>query len=59
MDVRSTVEALTGMGVRVHCERHLLIERTWAGLSRAKTSGTALARPKALDEGQASQVLEN
>jgi putative DNA-invertase from lambdoid prophage Rac len=83
MDVRSTVEALTGMGVRVHClalggvdltspagkmtmgviaavaefERDLLIERTQAGLSRAKASGTALGRPKTLDEGQASQVL--
>lgn len=62
MDVRSTVEALAGMGVRVHClalggvdlsspagkmtmqvlsavaefERDLLIERTNAGIARAK-----------------------
>lgn len=78
MDVRSTVEALTGLGVRVHClalggvdltsaagkmtmgvlaavaefERDLLIERTQAGLSRAKASGTALGRPQALNEAE-------
>jgi len=74
MDVRSTVEALAGMGVRVHClalggvdltsaagkmtmgvlnavaefERDLLIERTQAGLSRAKAQGKTLGRPAAL-----------
>lgn len=84
MDVRATVEALTGMGVRVHClalggvdltspagkmtmgviaavaefERDLLVERTQSGLARAKASGTALGRPKALDLGMASQVLD-
>jgi putative DNA-invertase from lambdoid prophage Rac len=65
MDVRTTVEALAGMGVRVHClalggvdltsaagkmtmgvinavaefERDLLVERTQAGLKRAKAEG--------------------
>lgn len=84
MDVRATVEALTSMGVRVHClalggvdltspagkmtmgviaavaefERDLLVERTQSGLARAKASGTALGRPKALDLGMASQVLQ-
>ena len=84
MDVRATVEALTGMGVRVHClalggvdltspagkmtmgviaavaefERDLLVERTQSGLARARASGTALGRPKALDQGMASQVLD-
>ena len=84
MDVRATVEALTGMGVRVHClalggvdltspagkmtmgviaavaefERDLLVERTQSGLARAKASGTALGRPKALDLVMASQVLD-
>lgn len=84
MDVRATVESLTGMGVRVHClalggvdltspagkmtmgviaavaefERDLLVERTQSGLARAKASGTALGRPKALDQGKASQVLD-
>lgn len=84
MDVRATVEALTGMGVRVHClalggvdltspagkmtmgviaavaefERDLLVERTQSGLARAKASGTTLGRPKALDLGMTSKVLE-
>lgn len=79
MDVRATVEALTGLGVRVHClalggvdltsaagkmtmgvlaavaefERDLLIERTQAGLSRAKSEGKTLGRPKSLTEVQA------
>ncbi len=74
MDVRATVEALTGLGVRVHClalggtdltspagkmtmgviaavaefERDLLIERTQAGLARAKSEGKTLGRPQAL-----------
>jgi putative DNA-invertase from lambdoid prophage Rac len=81
MDVRATVEALTGLGVRVHClalggvdltspagkmtmgviaavaefERDLLIERTQAGLTRAKAEGKVLGRPSALS---AAQVLE-
>ena len=74
MDVRGTVEGLSGMGVRVHClalggvdlaspagkmtmgviaavaefERDLLIERTQAGLARAKSEGKTLGRPHAL-----------
>jgi len=83
MDVRTTVEALTGMGVRVNClalgnmdltspagkmtmgvinavaefERDLLIERTQAGLSRAKAEGKVLGRRPSLDEDQARNVL--
>lgn len=85
MDVRSTVEMLAGMGVKVHClalggvdltspagkmtmavisavaefERDLLIERTQAGLSRAKASGKALGRPQSLSAGQVEEVKEN
>lgn len=33
-------------------ERDLLIERTQAGLKRAKASGKALGRPQALTSGQ-------
>jgi putative DNA-invertase from lambdoid prophage Rac len=83
MDVRTTVEALAGMGVRVNClalgnmdltspagkmtmgvinavaefERDLLIERTQAGLSRAKAEGKVLGRRPSLDEDQARNVL--
>lgn len=39
-------------------ERDLLIERTQSGLARAKAAGAALGRPKALSNGEASQVLE-
>lgn len=82
MDVRATVEALTGMGVRVHClalggmdltspagkmtmgvinamaefERDLLIERTQAGLARAKAEGKTLGRPQSLTGVQAQAV---
>ena len=84
MDVRVTVEALTEMGVRVHClalggvdltsaagkmtmgviaavaefERDLLIERTQAGLARAKSEGKTLGRPQSLSilQGQALQT---
>ncbi len=82
MDVRSTVEALAGMGVRVHClalggmdltssagkmtmgviaavaefERDLLIERTQAGLARAKADGKVLGRPSSLSTKQAGEV---
>jgi len=85
MDVRSTVEMLAGMGVKVHClalggvdltspagkmtmavisavaefERDLLIERTQAGLSRAKASGKALGRPQSLSANQVAEVKEN
>lgn len=84
MDVRATVEGLTGMGVRVHClalggidltspagkmtmgvinamaefERDLLIERTQAGLSRAKAEGKALGRPQSLTAAQTNEVKE-
>lgn len=83
MDVRSTVDALAGQGVRVHClalggvdltsaagkmtmgviaavaefERDLLIERTQAGLSRAKAEGKALGRPTVLTSEQQRAVI--
>lgn len=82
MDVRATVEALAGMGVRVHCmalggqdltsasgkltmgvlaavaefERDLLIERTHAGLARAKAEGKAIGRPSSLTHKQVEEV---
>lgn len=84
MDVRATVEALAGMGVRVHClalggvdltssagkmtmqvlaavaefERDLLIERTRAGLARAKSEGKTLGRPQALQGRVIDDVRE-
>jgi len=84
MDVRATVEALTGLGVRVHClalggadlaspagkmtmgviaavaefERDLLVERTQAGLARAKAEGKALGRPSALGDTQVAEVAK-
>jgi putative DNA-invertase from lambdoid prophage Rac len=84
MDVRATVEGLSGMGVRVHClalggvdltspagkmtmgviaavaefERDLLIERTQAGLARAKAEGKALGRPSSLSELQLRDVRQ-
>jgi putative DNA-invertase from lambdoid prophage Rac len=83
MDVRGTVDALAGQGVRVHClalggvdltsaagkmtmgviaavaefERDLLIERTQAGLSRAKAEGKVLGRPTALTSEQQRAVI--
>ena len=82
MDVRSTVERLDAMGVRVHClalggvdltsaagkmtmqvlaavaefERDLLIERTQAGLERAKAEGKTLGRPAATGTTSAVQA---
>lgn len=82
MDVRATVEGLSGIGVRVHClalggvdltssagrmtmqvlsavaefERDLLIERTQAGLSRAKSDGKTLGRPPSLTRAQIANV---
>jgi putative DNA-invertase from lambdoid prophage Rac len=82
MDVRLTVEALTELGVRVHClalggvdltsaagkmtmgviaavaefERDLLIERTQAGLTRAKSEGKTLGRPQSLSPLQGSDL---
>ncbi|KVC21542.1 recombinase family protein [Burkholderia pseudomultivorans] len=84
MDVRSTIERLAEIGVRVHClalggvdltsaagrmtmqvlcavaefERDLLIERTQAGLARAKAEGKALGRPSALTSDQQAEVLD-
>jgi putative DNA-invertase from lambdoid prophage Rac len=82
MDVRATVEALQGIGIRVHClalggmdltspagkmtmgviaavaefERDLLIERTRAGLARAKADGKAVGRPSSLNPRQQAEV---
>lgn len=39
-------------------ERDLLIERTQAGLQRAKAAGKPLGRPQALDKGRAAIALE-
>ena len=82
MDVRSTVERLAGLGVRVHClalggsdltspagkmimtviaamaefERDLLVERTQSGLTRAKSQGKTLGRPRSLGVSQIALV---
>jgi putative DNA-invertase from lambdoid prophage Rac len=82
MDVRATVEALQGLGVRVHClslggmdltspagkmtmgviaavaefERDLLIERTQAGLARARAEGKSIGRPARLNPQQTQEV---
>jgi putative DNA-invertase from lambdoid prophage Rac len=84
MDVRSTVEQLEGLGIRVHClalggvdltsaagkmtmqvlaavaefERDLLIERTHAGLDRAKAEGKKLGRPAAIDTRERVQTAK-
>ena len=39
-------------------ERDLLIERTQAGLARAKAEGKALGRPSSLTKGQVAEVLQ-
>lgn len=83
MDVRTTVDALATIGVRVHClalggvdltssagrmtmqviaavaefERDLLVERTRAGLSRARSTGKTLGRPARLTEDQQRQIV--
>jgi putative DNA-invertase from lambdoid prophage Rac len=83
MDVRSVVDRLAKIGVRVHClalggvdltspagkmtmgviaavaefERDLLIERTNAGLVRAKAEGRVLGRPTTLTGQQEREVL--
>jgi len=83
MDVRTTVEHLAALGIRVQClalggvdltspagkmtmqvinavaefERDLLIERTNAGISRAKAEGKTFGRPSALSETQQAEVL--
>ena len=82
MDVRSTVESLARLGVRVHClalggvdltsaagkmtmgviaavaefERDLLVERTQAGLARARSEGKTLGRPTALNAHQVAEA---
>lgn len=84
MDVRTTVEKLAAMGVRVHClalggvdltsaagkmtmgvlgavaefERDLLIERTQAGLTRARSEGKRLGRPSALDDDEKAEAIK-
>lgn len=84
LDVRSTVEKLASMGVRVHClqlggadltspagkmvmgvlssmaefERDLIIERTQAGLARAKAEGKQLGRKSALGPQEQQKVRE-
>lgn len=84
MDVRSTVEKLTEMGVRVHClalggvdltsaagkmtmgvlcavaefERDLIIERTQAGLARAKAEGKTLGRKPILSEEKRQEAID-
>lgn len=84
MDVRTTVDRLAGLGVRVHClslggadltspagkmtmqviaavaefERDLLIERTHAGLARARSEGRVLGRKASLSPARQAEVLE-
>lgn len=84
IDVRSTVEHLAEMGVRVHClalggvdqtspasrmtmhviaavaefERDLLLERTQAGISRAKAAGKTFGRPPVLTPEQQQQAAK-
>ena len=59
VDLTSSAGKLT-MGVITavaQFERDLLIERTQAGLARAKASGNRLGRPYALSKAQQSEVL--
>lgn len=84
MDVRTTVEYLAKLGVRVHClalggvdltsaagkmtmgvlnavaefERDLLIERTQAGLKRAKAEGKTLGRPASLSPAIERSIIQ-
>ncbi|MBO0906191.1 recombinase family protein [Jiella sonneratiae] len=84
MDVRATVEALAGRGVRTHClalggvdlssaagrmtmgvinavaefERDLMIERTRAGLDRARGAGKRLGRRPSLSAPARREVTE-
>ncbi|CAE6858786.1 Tn3 family transposase ISYps3 [Paraburkholderia domus] len=84
LDVRSTVEKLASMGVRVHClqlggadltssagklimgiissmaefERDLIIERTQAGLARAKAEGKQLGRKSSLTPDEQQRIRE-
>ncbi|CAG9244914.1 recombinase family protein [Paraburkholderia caribensis] len=45
------------LGAVAEFERDLLIERTQAGLSRAKAEGKTMGRPSALKESQQEEVL--
>lgn len=47
---------MTVIGAMAQFERDLLIERTQAGLERAKAEGTALGRPATLDAAQRDAV---
>ena len=84
IDVRSTVESLEKIGVRVHClalggvdlaspagkmtmqviaavaefERDLLIERTQAGLRRARGQGKHCGRPPTFDAAVEGEIVE-
>ncbi|SOE81975.1 Site-specific DNA recombinase [Caballeronia arationis] len=84
MDVRGTVDALTELGIKVHClalggvdltsaagkmtmgvlnavaefERDLLVERTNAGLQRAREEGKTFGRPSALAVNQQQEVVK-
>ena len=84
IDVRSTVESLERIGVRVHClalggvdltspagkmtmqviaavaefERDLLIERTQAGLRRARGQGKHCGRPPTFDATLEGEIVE-
>jgi putative DNA-invertase from lambdoid prophage Rac len=60
MDLTSPAGKMT-MGVinaMAEFERDLLIERTQAGLSRAKAEGTTLGRPQSLTADQANEARE-
>ena len=85
MDVRTTVEGLTHLGVKVHClalggvdltspagkmvmgvisamaefERDLIVERTNAGISRARAAGKTFGRPPALTPVQQRLAIES
>jgi putative DNA-invertase from lambdoid prophage Rac len=66
MDVRATVEALDGMGIRVHCLALGGVDlcspagkmtMTQAGLARAKAEGKSLGRPRALTPTKEAEAL--
>ncbi|WP_028642159.1 recombinase family protein [Novosphingobium acidiphilum] len=83
IDVMSTVERLSSMGVKVHClalggvdltsaagkmtmgviaavsqmERDLLIERTNAGIERAKASGKKFGRPATISDADKVAIV--
>lgn len=60
VDLTSSAGKLT-MGVInavAEFERDLIVERTQAGLKRAKAAGTVLGRPTALDAGQQVAIRE-